>query len=96
MPKSDNDKEISYACWKNSERISIHASRFQKHIATFTLIDSDENPPQHTVVIEVDIRHVSKQKKNKNNNMMKVRFKQKILLISETRLCSMLNAETVI
>lgn len=93
MPKSDNDKEISYACWKNSERISIHASRFQKHIATFTLIDSDENPTQHTVVIEVDIRHVSKQKKQKyqhDEGLLQTKN------TSDLRNKIMLNAETVI
>ncbi len=60
LPKVDVDADISYACWKNSERVSIHASTFQKHIASFPLVDSDENPPEHTVVIEADIRHAPK------------------------------------
>jgi hypothetical protein len=71
LPKVDVDADISYACWKNSERVSIHASTFQKHIAGFPLVDSDENPPEHTVVIEADIRHAPKrkpkQKKNKDD-----------------------------
>ena len=62
MPKVDIDADISYACWKNSERVSIHASTFQKHIASFPLIDSDKNQPKNTVVIEADIRHAPKQK----------------------------------
>ncbi len=45
---------------KISKRVSIHASTFQKHIASFPLVDSDENPPEHTVVIEADIRHAPK------------------------------------
>ena len=55
LPKVDVDADISYACWKNSERVSIHASTFQKHVPNFPLVDNDENPPEHTVVIEADI-----------------------------------------
>ncbi len=64
LPKVDVHVNILYlyACWKNSERVSMHASTFQKHISSFPLIDSDENPPEHTVVIEADIRHAPKQK----------------------------------
>ena len=60
LPTVDIAADISYACWKNSERVSIHSSTFQKHIAGFPLVDSDENPPEQTVVIEADIRHAPK------------------------------------
>ena len=67
MPKVDIDTNTSYASFKNSERVSIHASTFQNHLARCPLIDSDENPPEHTVVIEADIRHAPKQKQKQKN-----------------------------
>ena len=68
LPKVDINADISYACWMNSERVSIHALTFQKHIASFPHIDSDKNPPDHTVVIEADIRHAQKQKSKQRKN----------------------------
>ncbi len=35
LPKVDINADITYACWKNSQRISIHASTFQKNIVSF-------------------------------------------------------------
>jgi len=49
-------------------RVSIHALTFQKHITNFPLVDSDENPPEHTVVIEADIRHAPKRKPKQKKN----------------------------
>ena len=68
LPKIDSDADISYACWKNSERVSIHASTFQKHISNFPSVHCDENPPEHTVVLEADIRHAPKHKPRKSKN----------------------------
>ena len=63
LPNTENDDDISYACWKNSERVSIHACTFQNHIKDFPLVDSDDGPPEHTVVIEADIRKAQKYKR---------------------------------
>ena len=63
LPNTKNDDDISYACWKNSERVSIHACTFQNHIKDFPLVESDEDPPEHTVVIEADIRKAPKYKR---------------------------------
>ena len=63
LPIAENDDDISYACWKNSERVSIHASTFQNHIRDFPLVDSYEDPPEHTVVIEADVRKAPKHKR---------------------------------
>ncbi len=45
---------------KNSERVSINASTFQKHIKNFPLVESDEDPPEHTINNEADIRRAPK------------------------------------
>jgi hypothetical protein len=63
LPIVENDDDISYACWKNSVRVSIHASTFQNHIRDFPLVDSYEDPPEHTVVIEADVRKAPKHKR---------------------------------
>ena len=60
LQKVDVDADVSFACWKKSKKVSIHASSFQKHIASFPRIDSDKNPPEHTVVIDADLRHAPK------------------------------------
>ncbi len=65
LPKVDCDADISYACWKNSERVTIHACTFQKHISNFPSVDCDEHPPEHTVVLEADISHAPKHKPRK-------------------------------
>lgn len=62
-PKVDNDADISYTCSKNSERVSIYDWYFKRHITHFPLIDSDQNSPEHTVVIKADIQHAEKKTK---------------------------------
>jgi len=49
-----------YTFWRNSERVSIHVSTFQKHIDDFPSVDNDDNPPDHTVIVEADIRKAPK------------------------------------
>ena len=56
--------DIAYACWKNSERVSIHASVFQNHIKDFPSVDSSDLPPEHTIVVEADIRKAPKRRKS--------------------------------
>jgi hypothetical protein len=68
LPKVEDYADISYASWKNSEKVSIHASTFQKHFANFLSIYSNENPPEHTVVLEADIQCAPKRKPRKTKN----------------------------
>jgi len=56
LPDFDDDADIAYACWRNSERVSIHASTFQQHIDDFPSVDSDDDSPDRTVIVEADIR----------------------------------------
>jgi hypothetical protein len=50
--------------------MAIHASMFQEHIKNFPSINSSDLPPDHTVIIEADIRKASgrRPKKNSRNN----------------------------
>ncbi len=64
LPEIQQDDDIAYACWKNSERVSIHASVFQKHINDFPSVDSSDLPPEHTIVVEADIRKAPKRRKS--------------------------------
>ena len=45
--------------------MSIHASVFQKHIKDFPSVENSDPPPEHTVVIEADIRKAPKRRKSK-------------------------------
>jgi hypothetical protein len=56
LPTVDNDADIADVCWKNTERVSIHASTFQKHIENFPSVKSNYDPADHTAVLEADIR----------------------------------------
>ncbi len=47
---------MCYACPTNKEHNSIQASIFKKHIqAKHPSINSNENPLDHTIIIEADI-----------------------------------------
>ena len=51
------DPDACYACPTNKERNGITAGTFKKHIlATHPTVDSDELPPDHTLMIEASIR----------------------------------------
>jgi hypothetical protein len=65
LPEIQHDADIAYACWKNCERVTIHASIFQSHIKDFPSVDSSESPPEHTVVIEAEIRKAPKRRISK-------------------------------
>jgi hypothetical protein len=48
--------DTCYACPTNKQRNSIQASIFKKHIlAAHPSINSNVNPPEHTIIIEADI-----------------------------------------
>ncbi len=64
LPEIQQDADFAYACWKNSERVSIHASVFQNHIKDFPSVDSSDPSPKHTIVIEADIRKAPKRRKS--------------------------------
>ena len=52
VPPSD-EPNISYACGTNKQRNGVIAGHFQQHIlSTHPDVDSDEDPPGHTLMIE--------------------------------------------
>lgn len=67
VPSVHQGSDVAYACAFNSERSSIHASVFQNHIKDFPSVESDEPPPNNTVIIEADIREPPKHKPRKNS-----------------------------
>ena len=69
LPDFDDDADVAYAFWRNSKRVLIHASTFQKHIDDFPSVESDDDPPNHTVTIETDIRRASKCKPKKKEQI---------------------------
>jgi hypothetical protein len=78
LPTVYNDADIAYACWKNTERVSIHASTFQKHIGNFSSAESNYDPADHTVVLEADIR----QPPDKNQRKRKLQLGWPIACLS--------------
>ena len=68
---------------EDSEGVSIHASTFHKHFASFPLVDSDKNLPHKT-------HPKQKPKQKKETKMMKVHYQQKLQFNLEKDSCSML------
>ena len=57
--------DACYACPSNRERNAISAGNFEMHILnTHPPFDSLEAPPEHTIVIEADIRSTKSKQKN--------------------------------
>ena len=58
LPEINADDDISYACSTNVQRNAISAKIFREHIldGSFPTIDTDELPPEHTIIIEADIQ----------------------------------------
>lgn len=71
LPNVDNDADISYACWKTSERLSILASTCLKHNWELPSVESSDDPPHHTVVLQADIREAPHHKTTKNKTSSK-------------------------
>jgi hypothetical protein len=71
IPKTDAYTDITYACWSNMDRNMVHAASFLDHIRDFPNVDSDDLPPNHTVIVEADITEAPKKKppKGKNNKV---------------------------
>ena len=54
-PKQFNGNAC-YACPSNRERNAISAGNFHQYVLdTHPLYDTDESPPEHTIVVEADI-----------------------------------------
>lgn len=62
IPSVGKTSDIAYACFTNDERAALNSATFQRHISDFPPIESDEMPPEHTIVVEADIRQSPKQK----------------------------------
>lgn len=65
LPDDDIDSDTTYACPYNRQRNAISARIFKNHLENddFPSIDTDDLPPDHTLIIEADIRS-SKDKSN--------------------------------
>eukprot|EP00984_Skeletonema_dohrnii_P014491 scaffold6089_cov149-Skeletonema_dohrnii-CCMP3373.AAC.2 len=62
VPPSD-DPNISYACGTNKQRNGVIAGHFQQHIlSTHPDVASDEDPPDHTLMIEASFTSSKKKK----------------------------------
>lgn len=64
IPKDNNDTDISYACRKILKGLQFMHQYFKIMLPFFYSLTLMKNPPEHTVVIEADIGHVSKWKPN--------------------------------
>ena len=75
LPCIGKDDDISFACPKNVQRNSISAKIFQQHIlnGSFPPVDSDDLPPEHTIIIEADIQSGSSCKNGKTRVNCKIR-----------------------
>lgn len=69
LPDDDSiDADTCYACPFNKQRNASSAGIFQEHLRSglFPSIDSDDLPPDHTIIIEADIQsHTSDDKTGK-------------------------------
>ena len=70
VPPTNVNTDISYACWSNMDRNAVHAASFKEHIRHFPSYETDELPPNHTIIVEADISEAPprKPKKSKNSN----------------------------
>ena len=75
LPNDGSDADTCYACPKNKERNAISAGVFQEHLRSglFPCVDSNELPPDHTILIEADIQSC-----NSDNNSGKTRVSREI------------------
>ena len=65
VPPSTFSGGVCYACPSNRERNAISAGNFERHILdTHPPFHSLEAPPEHTIVIEAEIRSTKSKKRN--------------------------------
>ena len=56
LPDNIFDLNYAFACAVNAERCSIHGVQFRRHVKnTLPLVETDHEPPTHTVIIEANI-----------------------------------------
>jgi hypothetical protein len=61
------DSDIAYACSVNLERVGLHSALFKEHIKNFPTVESNELPPEDTLIIEANITNPPKRRpKGKN------------------------------
>jgi len=64
LPHEFTGLDAVYACPKNTERNSISAGNFKRHVLkTHPNVDSLQDPPNHTLIVEANIKS-SKSRKN--------------------------------
>ena len=69
LPDDFGERDACYACPTNKERNAISAGNFKRHVMkTCPDISSAALPPEHTVVIEADIRSTKQTNKNKKTH----------------------------
>ena len=58
LPEDGEDADTCYACPFNKQRNATSAGIFREHLRSglFPSIDSDDLPPDHTIIIEADIQ----------------------------------------
>ena len=76
LPSSFGNKDACYASPTNKERNAISAGNFGKHvIVTHPHVNENRLPPDHTIIIEADIRSSSsKRSKQKIDNVLRHRI----------------------
>ena len=76
LPSSFGNKDACYACPTNKERNAVAAGNFQKHvIVTHPQVNDHELPPDHTIIIEADIKSSSsKRSRQKIDNVLRHRI----------------------
>ena len=76
LPPSFKGKDVCYACPTNVERNAISASNFRNHVMkTHPHVNNNELPPDHTIIIEADIKSSSsKRSKQKIDNVLRHRI----------------------
>lgn len=76
LPPSIDGLNVSYACPTNKERNVIHAAHFKQHVEqTLPNVNSNTDPPEHTIVVEAEITSSkSSRSKTKINHVLKNRI----------------------
>ena len=76
LPASFEGKDVCYACPTNAERNAISAINFRNHVTkTHPHVNDNESPPDHTIIIEADIKSSSSARsKQRIDNVLRHRI----------------------
>ena len=68
LPDDGPDADTTYACPLNKQCNAASAGIFQQHLSSgdFPTVDSDDLPPDHTIIIEAGVQ-ISTPEKGKGN-----------------------------